>query len=90
MALSTSSRTACNMKMISVKPARTYPSTRPAASSSPPGLVQLTPDGLHSLREGRRAVEDAEREFLAPLEPAEAAQFRETLQRLVRPEPPTD
>jgi DNA-binding MarR family transcriptional regulator len=46
-------------------------------------IVYLTATGQHALREGGRATQEAERQFLAALDPAEAAQFTATLQRLL-------
>jgi DNA-binding MarR family transcriptional regulator len=58
---------------------------RPDPSDRRRNIVQLTADGQHALREGGRAALEAEREFLAPLNPAEATQLTTTLQRLLTP-----
>jgi DNA-binding MarR family transcriptional regulator len=56
---------------------------RPDASDRRRNIVQLTVEGQRVLREGSRAAREAERQFTAALDPAEAAQFTTWLQRLV-------
>jgi DNA-binding MarR family transcriptional regulator len=58
---------------------------RPDTSDRRRNIVQLTADGQHALREGGRAALEAERQFLAHLNPAEATQLTTTLQRLLTP-----
>jgi DNA-binding MarR family transcriptional regulator len=48
-------------------------------------IVQLTAHGQYVLREGGEATLAAERQFLAPLDAAEATQFTAMLQRLLPP-----
>jgi DNA-binding MarR family transcriptional regulator len=61
---------------------------RPDPADRRRNIVQLTTRGKRTLRAGGRAALAAEKEFLAPLDPAEAAQLAATLQRLLAP--PTD
>jgi DNA-binding MarR family transcriptional regulator len=56
---------------------------RPDASDRRRNIVQLTAEGQRVLREGSRAAQEAERQFTAALDPAEAAQFTAWLQRLI-------
>jgi DNA-binding MarR family transcriptional regulator len=58
---------------------------RPDPSDRRRNIVQLTADGQHALREGGRAALEAERQFLAPLNPPEAAQLTAALQRVLAP-----
>ena len=50
--------------------------------------VELTDAGLDAARRAAGAVERAERDFLAPLSAAEAAQFKRTLRALLADGPP--
>ncbi len=58
---------------------------RPDPADRRRNMVQLTAHGLHVLRAGGEATLAAERRFLAPLDPAEAAQFTAMLRRLLPP-----
>jgi DNA-binding MarR family transcriptional regulator len=58
---------------------------RPDASDRRRHIVQLTVEGQRVLREGSRSAQEAERQFTAALDPAEAAQFTEYLQRVLGP-----
>jgi DNA-binding MarR family transcriptional regulator len=47
-------------------------------------VVELTEAGRGAVRQAGQAVEQAERDFLAPLSAAEAAQFKKTLRALLK------
>ena len=55
----------------------------PDATDRRRNVVVLTDAGKHTLRQARKAGEEAERRFLAPLTPAAADQFRRALRDLV-------
>jgi DNA-binding MarR family transcriptional regulator len=56
---------------------------RPDATDRRRNIVTLTTEGRRVLRDGSQASATAEQQFLSALNPAEANQFRATLQRLL-------
>jgi DNA-binding MarR family transcriptional regulator len=62
---------------------------RPHGADRRKNIVALTKSGRKTLAAASRLVDAAEREFLAPLSPKEAARLREMLQTLTSEEPRT-
>ncbi|MEV0345795.1 MarR family transcriptional regulator [Nonomuraea sp. NPDC050680] len=58
-------------------------SRRPHPDDRRKNMVELTPRGRDTLREGGQAVDEAERAFLAKLAPDDAARLRELLDKLI-------
>jgi DNA-binding MarR family transcriptional regulator len=58
---------------------------RPQEGDRRRNVVELTADGRDTLRRAGAAAAEAERQFLAPLSPAAAAQFAGALRTLVPP-----
>lgn len=58
-------------------------SRRPHPDDRRKNMVELTPRGRDTLRDGGQAVDEAERAFLAKLAPDDAARLRELLDKLI-------
>ncbi|MEV1240852.1 MarR family winged helix-turn-helix transcriptional regulator [Nonomuraea sp. NPDC050022] len=58
-------------------------SRRPHPADRRKNMVELTPRGRDTLRDGGQAVDEAERTFLAKLTPEDAARLRELLDKLI-------